>query len=44
MADIDRRRLLAALSLTPAALVLSGCPVTGNEDDDEDGGGEDEDE
>lgn len=42
MADVDRRRFLAALGLAPAAMLfLTGCP--GGEGDDEDGGGEDED-
>ncbi|MGL5927830.1 MAG: hypothetical protein ACRCY8_02730 [Dermatophilaceae bacterium] len=42
MADLDRRYLLTALALSPAVLVLSGCPATGNEDGEDDGGEDDD--
>ena len=46
MADLDRRRFLAALGLAPAAmLLLTGCPGGEGEDEGEDdeSGGEDDD-
>lgn len=41
MADVDRRRFLAALGLAPGAmLLLTGCPGGEGAEGDEDGGGE----
>ena len=45
MADVDRRRFLAAITLVPASvLLLTGCPGgDGDDGDDDEDGGEDDD-